>query len=186
MKNNFERTLIVFFSYSNTTRNIAETLCNHIDKLIKAYYHDTTLKKVFTYMYELKPVNPYPNDYQATLNQAQYELKNDILPYYQHLDFEMIDYDVVYLCMPVWCDTIPPVVKTFLALSDFRKKVIVPFVICDGNPGHSIEDIAKISKATIENPLVLKYNEKKELVNRQDLDICLGQIGVLPDDQNGV
>ena len=52
------------------------------------------------------------------------------------------DYDVLFIGFPVWCNTIPTIIESFLAAFDFSGKTIVPFATSGGGGmGRSERDI---------------------------------------------
>ena len=51
-------------------------------------------------------------------------------------------YDVIFLGYPVWANSVPRAVLTFLETHDFSGKVIIPFCTHNGyGPGKSVEEI---------------------------------------------
>jgi len=98
-------------------------------------------------MFEIQPVNKYPDGYNEVVAQAKIEKANDTRP-------ELVDngnvsgYDVIFVGTPVWWYTLAPVVKTFLANNDFAGKTIVPFCTHGGGGASSTySDMQKLAPA---------------------------------------
>ncbi len=90
------RSLIVYFSRTGSTRAMARII--HLN--------------VTAALHEIRTTEPYPLDYQETVEQARQELENGILPKLQTRIRDMEDYRVIFLGFPVWWETLPmPVVS---------------------------------------------------------------------------
>jgi flavodoxin len=96
-------------------------------------------------LFEIEPVNDYPEDYNECTKVAQAELKNNERPrltkYLDNID----SYEVIYIGYPNWWGTMPMPVYTLLESLDFSNKIIMPFCTNEGSGmGHSENDIKKI------------------------------------------
>lgn len=109
---------------------------------------ETVAKKIATItggeLFEIKPVKPYPFEYNACTRQAQKELKENARPeYYSSIDLS--DCDTVILGYPNWWGTMPMPVWTFLESADFSGKTILPFCTHEGSGmGNSEWDLRKL------------------------------------------
>lgn len=124
-----KKVLVVYFSHSGNTRTIA----NYIKEMTGG---DAV---------EIKPVNEYPKEYQAVVDQAEKEIfanyKPDIKTYIKNID----SYDVIFVGSPNWWNTIAPPVATFLSTHNLSGKTIIPFITHEGSRmGKSVSDIKKL------------------------------------------
>lgn len=114
-------------------------------------------------------VKSYPEDYSATTEKAQIELRDNDRPELTAKAANMEDYDVIILGYPNWWGTMPMAVFTFLESYDFAGKTILPFCTHEGSGmGHSEIDIKKLCpKAKVEKGLAIRGGS----VNRAKSDI---------------
>ncbi len=154
--------LVIYFSWSGNTRNIARLL------------H----QKVGGDLAEIEPVTPYSTDYNTCLDEAKRDQENGARPELKTRIADMARYDVVFLGYPNWWASIPMPVATFLEQYDFSGKTIVPFVSHGGGRlGQSVTDIAKLCpSATIMEALSVRYGGDSSLSG--DMDAWLARIGM--------
>lgn len=112
--------IVVYFSATNHTEAVAQTIANHIDSAI----------------YELEPVNPYTSADLNYGNQSSrvVEEHNRILAgeavniELVDVDFEeFADADYVFIGAPVWWQELSWVIEDFVASNNFSSKTIIPF-----------------------------------------------------------
>ena len=146
-----KKILVAYFSHSGNTREIA----NQIHKILGGN------------IFEIQTVKPYPNDYNAVVNQARQELDSDYKPALKTKIENIKSYDLVFIGYPIWCGTIPAPVKTFLSGYDFSGKTIVPFCTHGGGgPGRSITDISKLCpKSTLLDSFAILGSDVKTAQN---------------------
>lgn len=112
--------IVVYFSATNHTEAVAQTIANHIDSAI----------------YELEPVNPYTSADLNYGNQSSRVVKehNRILAG-EDVNIELVDVDFaefanadyVFIGAPVWWQELSWVIEDFVASNDFSNKTIIPF-----------------------------------------------------------
>ncbi|MDO4854154.1 MAG: flavodoxin [Coriobacteriia bacterium] len=127
--------LVVYYSWTNgNTRKIAEQL---------AAACGADLERIDT-------VVPYPDDYDATVSQAQDEVNAGFKPEIKALEHDLANYDVVAIGTPTWWYTMAPAVKTFISNANWEGKTVVAFSTSAGWPGSTNRDIqnAAIGAAT--------------------------------------
>lgn len=118
--------LVVYYTWSNgSTKKIAQQLADACG---------ADLARIDT-------VVPYPEDYDATVQQAQGEVNADFEPEIKSLAHDPADYDVVAVGTPTWWYTMAPAVKTFMGSVDWKGKTVVPFSTSAGWPGSTNADI---------------------------------------------
>lgn len=108
------KTLVVYFSATNTTRPLAEYAADILS----------------ADLYEIVPEEPYTEADLAyyTSGRADQE-QNDptARPAISGNVENMADYDVIFLGYPIWHGQAPRIISTFLESYDFTGKIIVPF-----------------------------------------------------------
>jgi flavodoxin len=110
------RTLVTYFSRSGNTRVVAGLIQRALD----------------TDLFEIRPASPYPEDYLATVEQARQERDRGFEPILEAKVPNMVAHDTVYLGFPIWGETTPPVIRSFLKAHDLSSKTVIPFVTHGG------------------------------------------------------
>lgn len=124
-----KKILVVYFSHTGNTRALALQL------------QALTGGDIF----ELKPVDAYPAEYRATVDQAKKELQADFKPKLAVKIPDLKQYDTVLIGTPNWWNSVAGPVRTFLAGSDLAGKTVVPFVTHAGSGMGGIQaDVAKL------------------------------------------
>lgn len=144
-KDNPEKTIIVYYSYTGNTKKIANKIHNLIGGDIV----------------ELEPVTPYSIDYNKVVNQGEKEVEAKYTPELKTKIDNFSSYDKVILGSPIWWYTMAPPVRAFLQDYDFSGKEIIPFYTHGGSGSvNSNPEIAKICpKAKLGSELsVYHYN----------------------------
>jgi flavodoxin len=83
-------------------------------------------------LFEIRPAEPYPEDYEETVAQARRERDAGYEPPLQDTVPGLADYDTVFLGLPVWGGTAPSVIRSFLSAHDLSGKTLVPFITHGG------------------------------------------------------
>jgi flavodoxin len=108
--------LIVYLSRTNNTKTIAEIIRLNTGGRLVALELET----------------PYPENYQATVQQVVKENETGYLPPLKTKIDSIHKYDVVFVGFPTWGMKLPPPMKSFLRQYDLSGKTIVPFNTNDG------------------------------------------------------
>lgn len=106
-----KKILIAYFSWSGNT----EKLANMIQQ------------ETGGDLFEITPAEPYTEDYDALLEQAQQEQQDQVRPELAGQVDNWEEYDVVFVGYPNWWGDTPMAVLTFLESYDFGGKTLVPF-----------------------------------------------------------
>lgn len=150
------RKAIVYYSYSNNTKKI-------VDEIIKSVKAD---------VYEIKPIIPYPDDYELLVEQEEHKQGKEEVVEIEDLKINLKDYDTIILGTPVWWYTMAPPVRSFLKNNDLSGKTIIPFITNGGWIGTTLEDINKLTKgAHVKNEIDIVFedsNMKTSLVGLTD------------------
>lgn len=121
--------LVAYYSRSGNTRRIAMLIHQEVGGTI----------------HEIQPEVPYPSSYNATVDQAQEEIRAAYRPALRSTLAHIELYDPIFVGSPNWWDTIAPPVATFLSGYDLSGKTIVPFCTHGGGGLGSIgQDIAEL------------------------------------------
>lgn len=101
-------------------------------------------------LFKIEPVIKYPDNYQSCIELARSEQKADARPELELWLSNIDDYDFIFLGFPIWYNTMPMAVWTFLEHYDFTKKYIYPFCTHEGSRmGQSEADINKLCPGAV-------------------------------------
>ena len=125
----FDKILIVYLSRTNNTKAIAEII----------------QKKVGGTLVALELEKPYPENYQATVQEVVKENETGYLPPLKTKIDSIQNYDVIFVGFPTWGMKLPPPMKSFLKQYDLSRKTVVPFNTNDGyGIGSSFETVKEL------------------------------------------
>jgi flavodoxin len=146
------RTLVAYFTRSGNTRVIAGQL--HRDLQAD--------------LFEIVPAQPYPEDYEATVAQATRERDAGFEPALKATVPNIAAYDTVYLGFPIWGETTPSIIRSFLRAHDLSGKTLRPFITHGGyGPGNSMSVLrSHAPKAQIAEPFVLEADQERRTMNQ--------------------
>lgn len=141
------QTLVACFSRSGNTRVIAGLI------------HRSMPSDLF----EILPATDYPADYLETVAQARLERDEGVEPTLRARVPDIARYATVYLGFPIWGETAPPVIRSFLSQHDLTGKTIVPFITHGGyGVGSSLRMLARHApKASIQEAYVMEADQER-------------------------
>jgi flavodoxin len=144
--------LCVYFSRSGNTRVVAGLIQRGLD----------------TDLHEIVPTVPYPEDYLQTVEKAKKERDTKFKPELKSPNVEILKYGMVFLGFPIWGETIPSVIRSFLASNDLAGKMLIPFITHGGyGLGSSQDEIRTLApKAWIADPFVMEADQERRTMNR--------------------
>lgn len=144
--------LVAYFSRSGNTRVIAGT----IQRALAAD------------LFEICPARPYPEDYEQTVEQARQERDRGDEPPLEARVPDMAVYESVFLGFPIWGETTPPVIRSFLTTHDLSGKTLRPFITHGGyGLGHSLAVLADHAPGTqIEPPFSIEADQERRTLNQ--------------------
>src|SRR4051812_5726639 len=116
---NTSKTLIVYLSRTNNTKAIAEISHKNVGGTLVA----------------LELEKPYPENYQAIVQQVVNENETGFVPPLKTKIDSIEKYDVVFVGFPTWDMKLPPPMKSFLKQYDLTGKTVIPF---NTNAGYGI------------------------------------------------
>ncbi len=144
--------LVAYFSYSGTTRNIANAIS----------------EKTGGDLFEITPQDGYTNVYM----ESNLEIRNNERPALTDTVENMEDYDIVFVGYPVWWHATPAPVNSFLESNDLTGKLIIPFC----TSGES--DIDETMPTFLNSCEGLAVYGEKRISGTSELDQWLSELGL--------
>lgn len=146
------KTLVVYFTRSGNTRVIAGTIHRALG----------------TDLFEIQPARAYPEDYLQNVEQARQERDRGEEPPLSAKVDDIASYDTVFLGFPIWGETMPPVIRSFLRSHDLRGKTVRPFITHGGyGVGNSLSVLASHAPgACIEKPFVMEADQERRTLTQ--------------------
>ncbi len=146
------KTLVAFFSRSGNTAVVAGLIHRSLS----------------TDLFEIRPAAAYPEDYLATVEQARRERDQSFEPALERQVVNMAAYEKVYLGFPIWGETTPPVIRTFLKVHDLAGKALIPFITHGGyGVGNSQSVLASHSpKARLQKGFAMEADQERKTMER--------------------
>lgn len=126
---NKEKILIAYFSYSGNTERLAGLIQENIGGE----------------MFKIETVNDYPNDYMQTKEVAKKEQEENARPQLKNHIENIENYDKIFIGYPIWFETMPMAILTFIEENNLEEKDIIPFCTHEGSGiTQSEEEIKKL------------------------------------------
>ena len=146
------RVLVAYFSRSGNTRLVA----GHVRRVLGAD------------LFEIQPAQPYPEDYEETVRQAERERDTGFEPPLRETVADIGSYETMFLGFPIWGTTAPPVIRSFLSRHDLAGKSIVPLMTHGGyGTGQSRSVVARLApKARLREGFTLQMDQEREIHGR--------------------
>lgn len=146
------KTLVAYFSRSGNTRVIAGT----IQRALGAD------------LFEIRPARPYPEDYEQTVEQARQERDRGFEPSLESRVRDIRAYDTLFLGFPIWGETAPPVIRSFLRAHDLSGKTLRPFITHGGyGLGNSLTVLrSHAPSARIEAPFAMEADQERRTLEQ--------------------
>ena len=131
-------------------------------------------------LFEIRTAEPYPEDYEETVRQAEREREAGFEPALADTVPDFGRYEAVFLGFPIWGMTAPPVIRSFLSSHDLSGKTVVPFITHGGyGLGESLAVLAEGAPgARLLEPFSMEADQEREVL-AQETDWLGG--GDLPD-----
>ena len=110
-----KKVLVVFFSATGTTKQVAVNLAKIVDADIC----------------EIIPLQPYTSadlDWHNSHSRSSVEMNNsESRPDIKPIELDLKNYDAIFLGYPIWWDLAPRVVNTFIESNDLTGKTVITF-----------------------------------------------------------
>lgn len=143
--------LIAYFSYSGTTKGIAESLSQKLD----------------ADLFEITPKKTYDNVYTESNREIRKSERPELTDTVGNID----EYDIIFVGFPIWWHATPVSVNTFLESHDLTGKLIIPFC----TSGES--DISEAMPTFLDSCDGLAVYGEKRISGNEQLDIWLDELG---------
>ena len=148
--------LIVYFSYTNNTRTIANK--------IKDKFNCDIL--------EIKTKIPYSDDYQTVVDDEQNSEASNHLPEIEDINIDLSKYDEIILGTPVWWYRPVPAIRTFLTQNDLKGKTIKPFATNAGWLGKTFKEIKSLCpNSNVEEGMNIVFESYSDKLVTSEKDI---------------
>ncbi|MGX7896068.1 flavodoxin [Tsuneonella sp. HG222] len=146
------RLLVAFFTRSGNTRVIAGT----IQRALNAN------------LFEIQPARPYPADYEETVAQAEGERDRGYEPPLAAAVPNLRSYESIFLGFPIWGETAPPIIRSFLRAHDLSGRTLRPFITHGGyGLGNSLAVLAEHAPGVrIEAPFVMEADQERRTLTQ--------------------
>ncbi|MEA5015985.1 MAG: flavodoxin [Candidatus Limiplasma sp.] len=155
------KALVLYYSYSGNTGEVAQRIRKALDCDIA----------------EIVPVEPYPEDFNAVVEQGKREIQSGYEPEIQPLRHDPAQYDTIILGSPVWWYTFVPPVQTVLSAVDWEGKAVYPFATHAGWLGKTLENIGKACGGAAPKPgLDVRFDADRPLTPWTAVDQWTGRI----------
>ena len=144
--------LVVYFSRTGNTRVVAGLIQRAIGADI----------------FEIHPAVDYPEEYLAAVEQARKERDHGVEPALQSKMHAIAGYDTVFLGFPIWGETAPPIIRSFLSAHDLSGKTLVPFITHGGYGLGNSEAVIKrhAPKALLRPGFSLQADQERQTMDR--------------------
>lgn len=154
------KTLVAYLTRSGNTRVIAETLRRTLN----------------ADLFEIRPARPYPEDYEQHVAQAKRERDSGYEPPLAVRVENIGAYSQIFLGFPIWGETTPPPIRSFLKAHDLRAMTLRPFITHGGYGIGSAPEIVvnHATGARIEEPFVMEADQERRTLNQ--IKAWLGRI----------
>ena len=126
-----EKILIIY--YSRKGQNYVNGRVQDLVKGNTEIVAETIQKLVGGDLFEIETVKVYPADFRACVDLARLEIEYNIRPELKSYPANFEEYDVIFLCFPIWFGIPPMAIATFLEHYDFSGKKIFPVTTHDGS-----------------------------------------------------
>lgn len=160
-----KKVLVAYFSWSGNTKYAAQYIA----------------KKVGADEFEIIREKPYPTEYTPCTEDAKAEKEAGERPTIKGKVENMAQYDVVFVCVPVWWYTAPMPVFTFLEQYNLKGKTVIPFCTAYSGPSSTLKDIVKATPDSDHRDgicIVTKEQNAQGMESKTaKIDKWLGEIG---------
>jgi flavodoxin len=148
-----DKVLVLYYSQTGVTKTVAEELQRQLGADIA----------------EIEAVNPYPDDYDATITRWRQELTDSVKPGIKPLKVNLDDYSTIFLGFPIWGGTYALPIATFVSQNPLKDKTVVTFATFgSGGIGSATADL---QKALPEAKVVRGYGVRASRIDKAQAEI---------------
>ena len=120
-------------------------------------------------IYEIRPITPYPEAYNATVDLAREQLRQNARPAIQKDVPDLSQYSAILLGTPNWWSHVAMPVFTFMDQNDLSGKVVLPFVSHGGGGMSGCEHDIRNKYPKADVPKQLPSKEGRFLLTKHEL-----------------
>jgi flavodoxin len=121
-------------------------------------------------LFEIQTAAPYPEDYEATVEQARQERDRGYEPPLKAMMAreDLTACETLFLGFPIWGQTAPPAIRSFLSRHDLAGKTLIPFVTHGGyGLGDSLSVLARHApQARLREGFSLQADQERDTLNK--------------------
>lgn len=154
------KALVVYYSYSNSTKNLAESIALLAEGDIR----------------ELIPEKPYSFSYNGATKEVRNEIERGYCPKLVSGNEPINNYEYIFIGTPNWFKSFAPPILSFLRSVDLSDKIIIPFCTHGGGGFGQIE--TNIFKECPNSKLISGFDTTSDFHDTQ-VETWLENIGLL-------
>ncbi|MCL2412999.1 MAG: hypothetical protein FWC98_02560 [Bacteroidales bacterium] len=143
--------LIAYFSLTGNTKAAAE------------YIQAVVGGELFT----IQPVLVYSEDFQEVVERARYELANGIRPELAYSLKNFDNFDIIFLGYPIWANTVPMAIRTFIETYDLSGKTVVLF--STSGRGDNVQSVADLREWLPDVNIIDAFNVNRENIGNSQV-----------------
>jgi flavodoxin len=130
-------------------------------------------------VFEIRPVEPYPDRYEPTVQRNVREQDEEARPAIIDLPASIAAHDTIVIGSPIWNVRVPRIILTFAERYDFTGKTVYPFTThAMSGLGHAVEEYAAACRgATLGEALAIQGEEADEA--RPEVEAWLRRVELL-------
>ena len=118
--------------------------------------------------FEIRPLEPYPEDYEETVALAERERLAGFEPPLAATVPSVDTYEKVFLAFPIWGTTAPAVIRSFLSRHDMTGKTLIPVITHGGyGVGSSLRVLAEHApRARLADGFVMEADQERRTMEQ--------------------
>jgi len=147
------KVLVLYYSQTSNTKLVAEEIAKKLNADIE----------------EIKAVNPYDGDFNATIERCLKEREEGVVPEIKRLKSKIEKYETIFIGYPIWFGTYAPPVAKLLEQVDLSNKIVVPF--CTFGSGGLESSMRDLRKAQPRAKIVNGYGVRRARMDAMPAEI---------------
>ena len=126
-----KKSLVIYFSH--TGENYMSDGIRNIDKGNTEIVAEMIKDIAGADLFKIETVKEYPYNYQECCNVAKQELNSNSRPELKKYLSDISQYEVIYICSPIWWNYMPNAILTQLEKLDFNGKIVKYVITHEGS-----------------------------------------------------
>lgn len=150
------KTLVIFFSYTNNTRKIVD--------LIKS--------KIECDVLEIKTKTPYSNNYDEVVNDPNNQEDSSYIPEIENIDINLDSYSKIIIGTPTWWYRPTPAIRSFLTKYKLKQDSIFAFSTNAGWLGKTFTELHELCpNFLVKNGFNIEFKSYSDELRTKEDDI---------------